>query len=73
MLCRLHAVIQFRARDGAAFVLDPGSTHGTYLNKQRLPAGKHVPLRCGRLPAAADAPCRRRRVHAHHCCQSSRG
>ncbi|PRW44332.1 Kanadaptin isoform B [Chlorella sorokiniana] len=44
---RLHAVIQFRSRDGAAFLLDPGSTHGTYLNKQRIPAGKHVPLRVG--------------------------
>ncbi len=43
--CRLHAVIQFRGRDGAAFVLDPGSTHGVYLNKKRIPAGQHVALR----------------------------
>jgi hypothetical protein len=43
---RLHAVIQFRGRDGAAFVFDPASTHGTYLNKKRVPAGQHVQLRC---------------------------
>lgn len=43
--CSLHAVIQFRGSDGAAFVLDPGSTHGTYLNKKRLPPNTHVPLR----------------------------
>lgn len=43
--CRLHAVVQFRGIDGVAFVLDPGSTHGTFLNKKRIPAGKHVQLR----------------------------
>lgn len=42
---RLHAVIQFRGRDGAAFVYDPSSTHGTFLNKKRIPAGEHVQLR----------------------------
>jgi hypothetical protein len=44
---RLHAVLQFRGSDGAAFVLDPGSTHGTHLNKKRLPPGQHVSLRWG--------------------------
>ena len=45
--CRLHAVLQFRGRDGAAFLYDAASTHGSFLNKQRVPAGKHLPLRVG--------------------------
>lgn len=43
---RLHAVIQFRAEDGAPFLFDPGSTHGTFLNKHRLEGGQYVALRC---------------------------
>lgn len=43
---RLHAVIQFRAEDGAPFLFDPGSTHGTFLNKHRLEEGQYVALRC---------------------------
>ena len=40
-------MVQFRG-DGAAFVYDPGATHGVYLNKRRVePAGTHVPLRVG--------------------------
>ena len=42
---RLHAALQFRARDGAAFLLDAGSAHGTFLNKRRLKPRAHAPLR----------------------------
>ena len=42
---RLHAVLQFRGRDGAAFLLDAGSAHGTFLNKRRLRPRAHAPLR----------------------------
>ncbi|GAB4814362.1 hypothetical protein N2152v2_001408 [Parachlorella kessleri] len=44
---RLHAVVQFRGEDGAAFLFDPGSTHGVYVNKKRIPAKKFVPFRVG--------------------------
>jgi hypothetical protein len=45
-LSRLHAVIQYRG-DGDAFLYDGGSTHGTFLNKRRLKARVHAPLRVG--------------------------
>ena len=45
-LSRLHAVIQYRG-DGDAFLYDCGSTHGTFLNKRRLKARVHAPLRVG--------------------------
>lgn len=44
---RLHAIVQFNAKDGAAFLYDPGSTHGTSLNKKRIPPNEHVPLHVG--------------------------
>uniref|UniRef100_A0A1D2AAS5 FHA domain-containing protein n=1 Tax=Auxenochlorella protothecoides TaxID=3075 RepID=A0A1D2AAS5_AUXPR len=44
---RLHAVLQYRGSDGAAFMYDPGSTHGTFINKVRLENKKHAPLRVG--------------------------
>ena len=48
-LSRLHAVLQFRAADGAAFVYDAGSVHGTFLNKRRIKPRVHAPLRRARL------------------------
>lgn len=47
--CRLHGVVQFRGEDGAAFLFDPGSTHGVFVNKKRVPALKYIPLRCAGL------------------------
>jgi hypothetical protein len=43
---RLHAVLQFRGADGAAFLFDAASAHGTLLNKRRLKPRAHAPLRC---------------------------
>jgi pSer/pThr/pTyr-binding forkhead associated (FHA) protein len=42
---RLHAVLQFRGSDKAAFLFDCGSTHGTLVNKQRIKPRVFVPLR----------------------------
>lgn len=42
---RLHAVLQFRGQDGRAFLYDCGSTHGTFINKQRVKAQVMAPLR----------------------------
>ncbi len=44
-LSRLHAVLQFRGSDGAAYVYDCNSAHGTFVNKRRIKAGVHVPIR----------------------------
>jgi hypothetical protein len=44
---RLHAVLQFRGADGAAFLFDPGATHGVFVNKRRAPAREHVRLAVG--------------------------
>jgi pSer/pThr/pTyr-binding forkhead associated (FHA) protein len=43
---RLHAVLQFRGKDGAAFLIDCGSTHGTFINKQRVNPNVMARLRC---------------------------
>lgn len=42
---RLHAVIQFHAVSGDAFLYDAASAHGTFLNRRRLKPGVHAPLR----------------------------
>ena len=46
---RLHAILQFREEDGAAFLFDPGSTHGCYVNKSkaRIAAGQYIPIHVG--------------------------
>jgi pSer/pThr/pTyr-binding forkhead associated (FHA) protein len=38
-------VLQFKASTGEAFLFDCGSTHGTFLNKQRLKPGTHAPVK----------------------------
>ncbi|KAL0018195.1 hypothetical protein WJX79_010675 [Trebouxia sp. C0005] len=45
-ISRLHAVLQFSAA-GESFLYDAGSAHGSFLNKQRLKAQVHVPVRVG--------------------------
>jgi pSer/pThr/pTyr-binding forkhead associated (FHA) protein len=34
-ISRVHAVLQFKKEDGTLHVQDLGSTHGTFVNKQR--------------------------------------
>jgi len=43
---RYHAVLQFKG-DGTVYVYDLGSTHGTRLNKQVVPAKQHVRVPLG--------------------------
>lgn len=45
-ISRMHAALQFDAQ-GALFVRDLESTHGTFLNKKRLPANDFVRLHIG--------------------------
>ena len=45
-ISRQHAVIQHRD-SGEIFVYEMGSTHGTLLNKRRLPAKEHVEMSVG--------------------------
>eukprot|EP00775_Hariotina_reticulata_P006570 gene6570-6798_t len=44
---RLHAVLQFKGASGEAFLYDCGSTHGTFLNRNRLKAQVMAPIRVG--------------------------
>ncbi len=45
---RVHAVAQFRRADGALLLQDLGSTHGTFVNKGRIPPRPEwVELRAG--------------------------
>ncbi|GIL77354.1 hypothetical protein Vretimale_2815 [Volvox reticuliferus] len=44
---RLHAVLQFNGETREAFIYDPGSTHGTFLNKQQIKSKVYVPLAVG--------------------------
>ena len=43
---RLHAVLQFKATTGEAFLYDAASAHGTFLNKKRLKPRVHTQIRC---------------------------
>ena len=43
---RVHCVVQFR-KDGASFVYDNKSTHGTFVNKNMLKPRSYCPLRVG--------------------------
>jgi hypothetical protein len=45
---RQHAVLQFRDT-GEAFLFDLGSTHGTTINKQAVPARTYVAVRVGAM------------------------
>ncbi|KAF9585415.1 Kanadaptin [Lunasporangiospora selenospora] len=45
-LSRYHAVIQFKS-NGDCYIYDMNSSHGTRLNKNRIPAGMHVTLKPG--------------------------
>jgi pSer/pThr/pTyr-binding forkhead associated (FHA) protein len=39
-------VLQFNGSSKAVHVFDNASTHGTYVNKQRIKPHVHVPIRC---------------------------
>ena len=43
---RVHAIIQFH-EDGKAFLFDKGSTHGTFLNKVKIPVQKYLEFHVG--------------------------
>ncbi|KAI1303231.1 Kanadaptin [Mortierella claussenii] len=45
-LSRYHAVIQFKS-NGESFIYDLNSSHGTKLNKNKIPPGMHVSLKPG--------------------------
>lgn len=45
-ISRNHAILQFGPRN-SAFVYDLGSTHGTFLNKKRLPSDQYVKITSG--------------------------
>lgn len=55
---RLHAVLQYNGETKAASLYDCGSTHGTYLNKQRIKPNIFVPL-----PVRACVVCCRLCLH----------
>lgn len=43
---RLHFVIQYNGATGEAFAYDASSTHGTFLNRNRLKPRVFAPLKC---------------------------
>ncbi|KAF9167553.1 Kanadaptin [Mortierella sp. AD011] len=45
-LSRYHAVVQFKS-NGECFIYDLNSSHGTKLNKNKIPPGMHVSLKPG--------------------------
>ncbi|KAI8599950.1 hypothetical protein EDD21DRAFT_146922 [Dissophora ornata] len=45
-LSRYHAVVQFKS-NGECFIYDLNSSHGTKLNKSKIPPGMHVSLKPG--------------------------
>ncbi|KAF9914648.1 Kanadaptin [Lobosporangium transversale] len=45
-LSRYHAVVQFKS-NGECFIYDLNSSHGTRLNKNKIPPGMHVSLKPG--------------------------
>ena len=45
---RLHAVVQFN-KDGSFYLYDNASTHGTTLNRQKLPPKDYTELHVGDL------------------------
>lgn len=47
MVSRLHAVIQFKKEDGTFYLYDVNSTHGTFVNREKVEAGKYVELHVG--------------------------
>merc|ERR1712072_174237 len=44
---RLHCVLQFKNNSNDVFAFDPGSTHGTFVNKRRLEKRMHAPIFVG--------------------------
>ena len=44
---RLHCVVQFKKDSNDVFAFDPGSTHGTFVNKRRLKKRMHAPIFVG--------------------------
>ena len=51
---RLHAVLQFNGETRAAYLYDANSAHGTFVNRRRIKAGVHVPIR---YPGAGEKTC----------------
>ncbi|KAF9115248.1 Kanadaptin [Mortierella sp. AM989] len=45
-LSRYHAIVQFKS-NGECFIYDLNSSHGTKLNKNKIPPGMHVSLKPG--------------------------
>ena len=44
---RLHCVLQFKKDAKEMFAFDPGSTHGTFVNKRKLKKGVYAPIFVG--------------------------
>ena len=44
---RLHCVLQFKKDAKEMFAFDPGSTHGTFVNKRKLKKGVYAPIFIG--------------------------